>query len=90
MRLVLISLIFCIAISSAAIDLRGTDPNFAKNLSAQNDLVSWQSGGLPDFGHYYSEVRTEVQDVGPTETYLVQFASNETALPASILNNTQE
>ena len=90
MRLVLISLIFCLAISSAAIDLRGTDPNVAKNLSAQNDLVSWQPGGLPDFGHYYSEVRVEVQDAGPTETYLVQFANNETALPASILNNTKE
>lgn len=90
MRLALISLIFCIAISSAAIDLMGSDPNFAKNLSAQNDLVSWQTNGLPDFGHYYSEVRTEVQDVGPTETYLEQFANNETALPASILNITQE
>ena len=88
MKLIL-ALILCIAFASA-IDLRGTDPNFAKNLSAQNDLVSWQPNGLPDFGHYYSEVRTEVQDVGPTETYLVQFANNETALPASILNNTQE
>ena len=88
MKLIL-ALILCIAFASA-IDLRGTDPNVAKNLSAQNDLVSWQPGGLPDFGHYYSEVRTEVQDVGPTETYLVQFANNETALPASVLNNTQE
>jgi len=60
MRLVLISLIVCIAISSAAIDLRGADPSFAKNLSTQNDLVSWQPDGLPDFGHYYSEVRAEV------------------------------
>ena len=90
MKLVLISLILCIAISSAAIDLRGADPNFAKNLSAQNDLVSWQPGGLPDFGHYYSEVRAELQDAGPTETYLVQFANNETTLPESVFNNTQE
>ena len=90
MRLILISLIFCIAISSAAIDLRGSDPSFAKNLSAQNDLASWHPGGLPDFGHYYSEVRAEVQDAGPTETYLEQFANNETVLPAGMLNTTQE
>jgi hypothetical protein len=88
MKLIL-ALILCIAFASA-IDLRGTDPKVAKNLSAQNDLVSWQPGGLPDFGHYYSGTRAEVQDVGPTETYLVQFANNETALPASILNITQE
>ena len=90
MRLVLISLIFCIAISSAAIDLRGSDPNFAKNLSAQNTLIGWQANELPDLGHYYSGMRAEVQDAGPTETYLAQFAANETTLPESILNNTKE
>ena len=90
MRLVLISLIFCIAISSAAIDLRGTDPSFAKNLSAQNTLSGWQDNELPDLGHYCSGTRAEVQDVGPTETYLVQFANNETALPESVFNNTKE
>ena len=90
MRLVLISLIFCIALSSAAIDLRGTDPSFAKNLSAQNALSGWQDNELPDLGHYCSGTRAEVQDTGPTETYLVQFAANEIALPDSILNNTSE
>lgn len=90
MRLVLISLIFCIALSSAAIDLRGYDPNFAKNLSAQNTLSGWQDNELPDLGHYCSGTRAEVQDVGPTETYLVQFAANEITLPESILNNTSE
>ena len=90
MRLVLISLIFCIAISSAAIDLRGTDPNFAKNLSAQNTLTSWQANELPDLGHYCSGTRAEVQDTGPTEVYLVQFANNETALPESVFNTTKE
>ena len=90
MKLILISLIFCIAISSAAIDLRGTDPNFAKNLSAQNTLTGWQDNELPDLGHYCSGTRAEVQDVGPTETYLVQFANNETALPESVFNNTKE
>jgi len=88
MKLVLISLIFCIAISSAAIDLRGTDPNVAKNFSSQNDIASWNPGGLPDYGHYYSELRPIVQDLGPTETYLAQFAANETALPVSIINQT--
>ena len=90
MKLVLISLIFCIALSSAAIDLRGYDPNFAKNLSAQNTLTGWQDNELPDLGHYCSGTRAEVQDVGPTETYLVQFAANEITLPESILNNTSE
>ena len=90
MRLVLISLILCIALSSAAIDLRGSDPNFAKNLSAQNTLTGWQDNELPDLGHYCSGTRAEVQDVGPTETYLVQFAANEITLPESILNNTKE
>ena len=90
MRLVLISLIFCIALSSAAIDLRGTDPSFAKNLSAQNTLSGWHANELPDLGHYCSGMRAEVQDVGPTETYLVQFANNEIALPESILNTTSE
>ena len=90
MRLVLISLIFCIAISSAAIDLRGTDPSFAKNLSAQNALSGWQDNELPDLGHYCSGTRAEVQDAGPTEVYLVQFANNETTLPESILNTTSE
>jgi len=90
MRLVLISLIFCIAISSAAIDLRGADPNFAKNLSAQNALSGWQDNELPDLGHYCSGTRAEVQDTGPTETYLVQFANNETVLPESVFNTTKE
>ena len=90
MRLVLISLIFCITISSAAIDLRGTDPSFAKNLSAQNALSGWQDNELPDLGHYCSGTRAEVQDAGPTEVYLVQFANNETTLPESILNTTSE
>ena len=90
MRLILISLILCIALSSAAIDLRGSDPNFAKNLSAQNTLIGWQANELPDLGHYCSGTRAEVQDVGPTETYLVQFAANETALPESVFNTTKE
>ena len=90
MRLVLISLIFCIAISSAAIDLRGTNPDFAKNLSAQNTLSGWQDNELPDLGHYCSGMRAEVQDAGPTEVYLVQFANNETTLSESILNTTSE
>jgi hypothetical protein len=90
MRLVLISLIFCIALSSAAIDLRGYDPNFAKNLSAQNTLSGWQDNELPDLGHYCSGMRAEVQDAGPTEVYLVQFANNETTLSESILNTTSE
>lgn len=88
MKLVLISLIFCIAVS-AAIDLRGTDPDVAKNFSSQNDIANWNPGGLPDYGHYYSEPRPIVQDLGPTETYLAAFAGNETALPASILNQTE-
>lgn len=88
MKLVLISLIICIAISSAAIDLRGTDPNVAKNLSAQNNLANWNPGGIPDFGHYYSETKPVLQDAGPTETYLAAFAANETALPDSIYNQT--
>ena len=90
MKLIFISLIFCIALSSAAIDLRGTNPDFAKNLSAQNTLIGWQDNELPDLGHYCSGTRAEVQDAGPTEVYLVQFANNETALPESILNNTSE
>jgi len=90
MKLILFSLIFCIAISSAAIDLRGTDPDVAKNLSAQNSIANWNPGGLPDYGHYYSEMRPIVQELGPTETYLAAFAGNETALPASILNTTGE
>lgn len=88
MKLVLISLIFCIALTSAAIDLRGTDPDVAKNLSAQNSIANWNPGGLPDYGHYYSELRPMVQDLGPTEVYLVQFAGNETEIPASIFNAT--
>jgi hypothetical protein len=87
MKLILISLILCIAVS-AAIDLRGTDPNVAKNFSSQNDIASWNPGSLPDYGHYYSELRAVVQDLGPTETYLAQFAANETALPVSIINQT--
>lgn len=89
MRAILISLILCIALSSAAIDLRGTDPSVAKNLSAQNDLIGWQSNELPDLGHYYSGVRSMTQDEGPTEIYLVEFAQNETAIPDSIYNQTR-
>jgi hypothetical protein len=88
MKLVLISLIFCIALTSAAIDLRGADPSMAKNFSAQNNISGWNPGGIPDYGPYSSENRRVVQDLGPTETYLAAFAGNETALPASILNIT--